>query len=94
MAAFWLLRLHLQSQVTKATKNQAIRGSAIAAFNAASCLRTASPPLLSLPLIFILYSFAKLKIHCFLCCSMLLYNKELDSVFLQKSVNSLFTGCK
>lgn len=25
---------------------------------------------------------------------MLLYNKELDFVFLQKSVNSLFTGCK
>ena len=32
MAAFWLLRLLLKSQVTKATKNQAIRGSAIAAF--------------------------------------------------------------
>ena len=49
MAAFWLLRLLLKSQVTKATKNQAIRGSAIAAFDAASCLRTASPPLLSEP---------------------------------------------
>ena len=37
---------------------------------------------------------AKIKIYCFLWYSMLLYNKELDFVFLQKSVNSLFTGCK
>ena len=37
---------------------------------------------------------AKIKIHYFLWRSMLLYNKELDFVFLQKSVNSLFTGCK
>ena len=89
MAAFWLLRLHLQSQVTKATKNQAIRGSAIATF-----LRNgfAAPTILAA--FFYLIFPAKLKIHCFLCCSMLLYNKELDCAFLQKSVNSLFTGCK
>ena len=37
---------------------------------------------------------AKIKIHCFLCHSMLLYNKELYFTFCKKSVNSLFTGCK
>ena len=37
---------------------------------------------------------AKIKIHCFLCHSMLLYNKELHFTFCKKSVNSLFTGCK